>query len=460
MVVAEVPSGSIPEPVVELCRRIERAGFRAWVVGGSLRDLLLERAPKDWDLATSATPHQVMSLFPRVVPTGIEHGTVTVLFRGAGYELTTLRGEGSYSDGRRPDRVEFITDIEQDLARRDFTVNALAYDPLQDRLIDPFGGFADMRSRLLRTVGRPEDRFAEDGLRVLRGARFVATLEFALEAETKRAISASLDSFRRVSPERVRDEWLRTLAAPKPSRGFEVMRATGMLDVTCPELVEQFGCAQNRFHAYDVWTHSVLCMDACPREPVHRLAGLLHDLGKPRTRALSDKTSDYTFYNHETVGARMADTWLRRYRFSNDERERVVHLVKNHLVCYSDEWTDAAVRRFVRRVGRPHVGELLELARADALAKGREVTDELAALERLAERIEQVAHAGAVFGTRDLAIDGNDVMRRLGRAPGPWVGKVLEELLQRVLEQPELNQRDALLSATDEIAAHLEQRSS
>jgi tRNA nucleotidyltransferase (CCA-adding enzyme) len=434
-----------------MCRQIAQAGFRAWVVGGSLRDLLMERSPKDWDLATSATPQQVMRLFSRVVPTGIEHGTVTVLWGDTSYEVTTLRGEGAYSDARRPDRVEFILDIERDLARRDFTINALAYDPLEDRLLDPFGGLADMSAGVLRTVGRPEDRFAEDGLRVLRAARFLATLELSIEAHTREAITSALDAFRRVSPERVRDEWLRTMQAREPSRGFELMRETGILSVSCPELVEQAGCEQNRFHAYDVWTHSMKCMDACDQGPLHRVAGLLHDLGKPRTRALSDKTSDYTFYNHEVVGARMADVWLKRYRFSNEQRERVVHLIRHHLVCYSDDWSDGAVRRFVRRVGREHTDALLELARADALAKGREVQAELAALQRLRARIEQAEQAGAAFGLRDLAVDGSDVMQRLAVPPGRIVGTVLEALLERVLDRPELNEREALLQAIDEL---------
>jgi tRNA nucleotidyltransferase (CCA-adding enzyme) len=452
MVVAHVANGVIPKPVVELCRQIERAGFHAWVVGGSLRDLLLERLPKDWDLATSATPAEMMRIFKRVVPTGIEHGTVTVLWHGEGYEITTLRGEGAYSDSRRPDSVHFIGNIEEDLARRDFTVNALAYDPLDDRLIDPFGGIADMRAGLLRTVGRAEERFGEDGLRVLRAARFVATLEFSIEAHTREAITSALDAFRRVSPERVRDEWLRTMAAREPSRGFALMRETGILGVTCPELAEQFGCAQNRYHAYDVWTHSLKCMDACDAGPLHRVAGLLHDLGKPRTRELSDKTADYTFYNHELVGANMADAWLKQYRFSNDDRARVVHLVRHHLVCYSDGWSDAAVRRFVRRVGVEHIDGLLRLATADALAKGRAVDDELAALQQLRARIEEAKAAGAAFGVRDLAIDGKDVMQRMGIPPGRLIGEVLEALLQKVLEQPELNDREQLLSAVDELA--------
>lgn len=455
MLNASVPTGTIPEPVLALCRCLEQAGYRAWVVGGSLRDLLLGRVPKDWDLATSARPEAVIRLFKRVIPTGMAHGTVTVLWQGAPYELTTLRGEGAYSDSRRPDEVFFVKSIEEDLARRDFTVNALAYDPLSDRLIDPFGGIADLERSLLRTVGKPQERFSEDGLRVLRAARFVATLGFELDPATAAAIPQALGAFARVSKERVRDEWLRTLQAGRPSRGFEVMRESGILAVTCPPLLEQVGCAQNKYHAYDVWNHSLACLDASPPEPLQRLAALLHDLGKPRTRALSDKTHDYTFYDHEHVGADMAETWLRDYRFSNEERTRIVHLVRHHLICYSSEWSDAAVRRFVRRVGSEHVEALLELARADALGKGRPVEAELAALEELRARIADNMARGAAFGTRDLAIGGRDVMRTLGVPPGPLIGRVLERLLERVLDDPQLNERDALLALLPSCAAEV-----
>jgi tRNA nucleotidyltransferase (CCA-adding enzyme) len=450
-----VPQGAIPEPVLELCRRIERGGYRAWVVGGSLRDVLLERAPKDWDLATSATPEQVMGLFRRVVPTGLQHGTVTVLLGDASYEVTTLRGEGGYSDGRRPDEVFFITDIERDLARRDFTVNALAYDPIEDRLIDPFGGLRDMGARVLRTVGRPEERFGEDGLRVLRAARFVATLELTIEEGTKRAIPGTLDSFQKVSPERVRDEWMKSFSARKPSAAFDLMRETGILGITCPDLVEQFGCAQNKWHAYDVWRHTMECMDACDRGPVHRLAGLLHDIGKPKTRELSDKTGDYTFFNHEQVGARMADGFLRAYRFSTDEREHVVELVRHHLICYTNDWSDAAVRRFVRRVGVERLDDLLGLGRADALAKGRPVESELENLVELRARIERVLDEGSALNTKDLHVDGKDVMERLNIRPSRVVGQILEALLQRVIDRPELNEREALLAEIDVVAKEL-----
>ncbi len=446
-----VPGGAIPEPVVEICRRLRDQGHRAWVVGGCLRDLLMDKPVSDWDVATSALPGEVQRSFPKVIPTGLRHGTVTVLHRGGQYEVTTLRGEEAYSDGRRPDRVFFVRDIDQDLARRDFTVNAVAYDPLDDRMTDPFDGLGDMERGLLRAVGEPHERFNEDGLRVLRAARFVATLEFALDEATERAIPDSLDTFRKVSRERVRDEWIKTMKAAEPSRAFEVMRATGILGVTLPELLEQVGCAQNRWHAHDVWTHTMKCLDASDGDPTVRVAALLHDLGKPRTRAWSDQNRDYTFYHHERVGADMADRWLREYRFSNTERERIVNLVENHLVCYSHEWSDAAVRRLVKRVGPDDLDALLRLARADALAKGRPVDEELSRLAELRERIERVLEEGAALTTKDLAVSGQDVMERLGVPPGPVVGETLRALLERVIEDPSLNERGHLLALVDEM---------
>ena len=226
----------IPDPVVEVCRRLDEAGHRAWVVGGCVRDLLMGRAVSDWDLATSALPGEVQTTFRRTIPTGIQHGTVTVIHGGQHYEITTLRGEGAYSDGRRPDNVEFVTEIEADLGRRDFTINAIAYDPIDDQLIDPFDGLGDLERGVVRAVGDALRRFSEDGLRVLRAARFAATLEFTLDADTEAAIAPTLETFRRVSAERVREEWLKALKARKPSVAFDIMARTGMLAVTAPML--------------------------------------------------------------------------------------------------------------------------------------------------------------------------------------------------------------------------------
>lgn len=449
---------SIPEDVRQLCVRLAEGGHRAWAVGGCIRDELLAElrgAPtehrNDWDIATSARPEAVMKLFRRVIPTGLKHGTVTVLFDDRAYEVTTLRGETTYSDGRRPDSVFFVDDIKDDLARRDFTINAMAYDVLADRLIDPFGGLADLEQKRLRAVGEPAARFAEDGLRVLRAARFVATLELELDPATERAIEPSLASYRKVSAERIRDEWLKTMKARTPSRAFSVMQKHGILAISAPELVESVGCEQNRYHAYDVWGHALHCLDACPPVPVLRVAGLLHDVGKPRSRAFSDKNQDYTFYDHDRIGAEMVDPLLSRLRFSTDEREHIVALVRHHIICYDDQWSDAAVRRWLRRVTPELAEDLYVLCHADIVAKGREHAEDLKNLEGLKRHVARVMSEGAAFGVKDLAIDGRTLMQELGLPPSRRIGEVLRELLEDVIENPSLNERSKLLARAKSI---------
>jgi tRNA nucleotidyltransferase (CCA-adding enzyme) len=434
-----------PRDVLDLCERLRSAGKRAWIVGGCVRDLLSGRPASDWDIATDARPQELLRIFPRAIPTGIDHGTVTVLARGESYEVTTLRGDGSYSDGRRPDWVEFVDDITADLARRDFTVNAVAVDPVEGRLIDPFHGRQDLQDGVLRAVGDPKERFTEDGLRVLRAARFVATLELTLDAATESAIGQTLGTYRKVAAERVRDEWVKTMKARLPSRAFEVMRRTGILGITCPELLEGVGMEQNKWHAFDVWRHGLECMDACPGDPILRIAALLHDVGKPRTRAWSDTGHDYTFYDHDRVGAEIAEPIAARLRFSNDERARIVALVRHHLFHYT-QWTDATVRRWVRRVDPSRVEDLYVLNAADARAKGRPHEAELAALEQLKAHVARVLAEGAALSTRDLKVDGRDLMRALSIQPGRIIGQILDALLEAVIADPGVNEPEALIA--------------
>jgi tRNA nucleotidyltransferase (CCA-adding enzyme) len=371
---------------------------------------------------------------------------VTVLVGDRQYEVTTLRGEGTYSDGRRPDWVEFVDDITADLARRDFTVNAIAIDPVSGEVIDPFGGRDDLSRGVLRAVGDPLQRFSEDGLRVLRAARFVASLELTLDAATEAAIPSTLDTFRKVAKERVRDEWLKAMKARAPSRAFDVMLRTGILEITCPELLPGVGLEQNRWHAYDVWRHALECVDACQGDPILRIAALLHDVGKPATRAWSEKKNDYTFYNHERVGAEIAEPIAERLRFSNDERGRIVSLVRNHLFHYTSEWTDSTVRHWIRRVGPDRVNDLYVLNEADVRAKGRDFDADLEALASLKSHVARVLAAGAALSTRDLKINGHDLMRELGLRPGRVIGEILDALLEVVLSDPSANDPAVLIA--------------
>ena len=445
---------AVPSDVLGLCARLRERGKRSWIVGGCVRDMLLGRVVSDWDVCTDARPAELMKIFPRAIPTGIEHGTVTVIIAGKHYEVTTLRGEAAYSDGRRPDAVHFVDDITADLARRDFTFNAIAIDPEQGTIIDPYDGRRDLAARVLRAVGNPIERFSEDGLRVLRAARFVATLEVELDPETKRAIGPTLDTYRKVSQERVRDEWVKTMKARKPSRAFDVMRETGILAITCPEMLDGVDVAQNKYHGYDVWRHGMECMDACAGDPVLRIAALLHDVGKPRSRAFSDKTQDWTFYDHDRIGAEIAEPICTRLKFSNDERARITHLVRHHLFHY-DNWSDAAVRRWIRRVGKDRLEDLYRINEADVRSKGKEEAPDLTALSGLKEHVERVLAAGAALSTRDLKINGRDLMSELGVVPGPILGQLLEALLEGTIADPELNERGRLLERAKELAKEL-----
>jgi tRNA nucleotidyltransferase (CCA-adding enzyme) len=403
---AEVDPAAIPAPARQICATLRADGHGAWVVGGCVRDHLLGRAVADWDLCTSARPERVVRLFPRTIPTGIAHGTVTVVLDHEHFEVTTLRGDGDYTDGRRPDAVRFLDDIADDLARRDFTVNAIAYDPISGVLVDPHGGLDDLRRGLLRAVGDPAQRFGEDGLRVLRGARFTASLGFDLEPATEAAIPGALGVLRRVSPERVREEWLKALKAPAPSRAFAVMARTGILSVNIPALTAP------RKDPAD-WERSLRAVDACPPPATSRLAALLH-----------------------TVEAPLLDAWLRTTKFSNDERATVMALRRALPLGAPGAWSDADVRRWLRAVGRGSARAVLDVA---AALEGED------ALEGLRARVEATLAAGVPLSVAELAVDGNAIMAALGMAPSRALGTLLSGLLEQVLDDPARNTPEALM---------------
>jgi tRNA nucleotidyltransferase (CCA-adding enzyme) len=435
----------VPAHARRVCERLRRAGHEAYVVGGCVRDVLLGRTPGDWDVATSAHPDAVLALFKKTIPTGLQHGTVTVIEQGAPVEVTTFRGEGAYSDARRPDHVVFGVTLEEDMSRRDFTVNAMAFDPVAERLVDPFGGQADLAARLIRAVGDPAARFREDGLRVMRAVRFCATLELALEPATFAAIPGALDALAKVSAERIQAELMKLLGARKPSLGLRPMQESGILRTILPELEEGVGHAQNRFHSHDVWEHTMHTVDETPGDAVCRLGALLHDVAKPRTAAAKpDAPGEFTFFKHDIVGAELAEDIARRLKLSNRDRERIVAMVRHHMFWYTPEWTDATVRRFVRNVGVDTLPDLFALRVGDVLGRGRG-EDPDTELGELRRRVDKVLGEAQALSIGDLAIGGNDLMAELGLRPGRQIGDILRALLERVVEDPSLNTRETLL---------------
>jgi putative nucleotidyltransferase with HDIG domain len=437
----------------EIAAAFNRAGRQVFLVGGAVRDLFLGKEAQDWDLATDARPEEVASLFRRVIPTGIKHGTVTIRHRGRSVEVTTFRTESAYSDGRRPDRVEYASTIEEDLSRRDLTMNAIALALPGGERVDPFRGYDDIRARRIRCVGNPEERFREDGLRPLRAVRFASQLGYTVDEETLAAIPASLATTARVSPERIREEIDKIAASPRPSTALKLMEQSGLLQLVLPELAACRGVEQKGFHRFDVLDHSLLACDYAARleasRPV-RLAALFHDIGKPATRRL-DESGVWTFYRHERVSAALARDIGLRLRYPNALIKRMVHLIEEHMFHYDETWTDAAVRRLIIRVGEESLEDMYALRRADAYATaGMENPGLLAPLR---SRIDGILARDNALSLRDLAVSGRDLMG-IGVKSGKHMGIILGELLETVLEDPALNTREKLL----EIAGKLNRR--
>ncbi len=440
-----------PAGAQRVVRRILDSGGRACLVGGSIRDSLSGLEVHDWDFATDLPPERIRGLFPRSVEVGARFGTILVIEPDGTYEVTTFRREADYADARRPDRVEFTSSLEEDLSRRDFTVNAIALDLGARRLVDPHGGIDDLRARLIRCVGRPEERFEEDALRLLRCIRIAGQIGFAIEDETYRAVIRCARSIRKIAAERIREELDRILEQDRPSVSLDRMYETGLLDSILPELAAAYGVSQNRHHAFDVFYHTLLAVDRAPKENrIVRLSALFHDLGKVETRR-EEIDGRVTFYNHQNWSARKADAIMRRLRYPTEERERVVHLVRHHMFHYDAEWSDAAVRRFVRGVGIVNLDDLFAARRADTLGNGLRRSADSPELGELRRRIEEIHARDAALSVRDLAIDGEDLMRELGIGPGPAIGRILSALLEEVIEEPARNDFEILLRRSREI---------
>ena len=443
-------------PLTGFVKTFHENGFECYLVGGSVRDLILGFDIYDYDFATSARPDQVMKLFKRVIPTGVKHGTVTVLVQGMEFEVTTYRADGKYFDGRRPETVYFASSLEEDVKRRDFTINGLALDIRTNEIIDHVQGLADIKDGIIRTIGNPDERFKEDGLRTYRACRLASKLNFEIEEKTFNSISQALDVAAKVSVERIRDELLKILETDKPSVGFEYMRKTGLLRNCLPELDDAYNVEQNRFHAYDIYFHSLYSCDAAPRgNPLVRLAALFHDIGKVQTKRMGDD-GDYTFYNHEVIGARIVRRIMKRLKFSNTELDKVNNLVINHMFHYTNEWTDGAVRRFMRKVGVENLPDLFTLREADRSGNGSRFGIP-EPIKRLQERIELIIEAENAITVTDLDINGNIIMDAFDLKPGPVIGNILKELLELVLDNPEINDRDILLQEAAEIYERLKQ---
>ena len=432
----------IPPDVADVLARLHDAGHEAYVVGGCLRDAIRGVEPEDWDIATDAKPERIQEVFKRSLYTN-RFGTVVVRAPDREIEVTTYRIEADYSDARRPDRVEFTDSLLADLARRDFTMNAMAWSG--GRLVDPHGGQADLERRMLRAVGDPGERFREDALRMLRGVRFATVLGMEIEPATAQAIRENAPLCATLSGERVNQELTKMLLADRPSTGFRLMSELGLLVVVCPELEDCRHVPQDKAVAQDVFEHSLLSLDAVERpDLVLRLAALLHDVGKPETMA------DGHFHQHEFVGEHLARKILRRWKFPKDTVALVAHLIRHHMFWYQDVWTGSAVRRFIRNVGLDNIPALFELRRADNIGSGARAP-RMYALDQLWLRVQEEIQRANAFTARDLAIDGNDVMAELDLRPGPEVGRIVRELLERVLDDPESNTRESLLRLAREI---------
>ena len=461
--------------LIEFGKVFLQAGYKAYLVGGAVRDMLMKVPAHDWDVATNATPQDVIKLFKFVVPTGIEHGTVTVHYKGNEIEVTTFRTEAGYSDGRHPDSINYAATIEEDLARRDFTMNAIAASLEDGILTDPYGGQDDIKNKLIRTVGAAHERFMEDGLRPVRALRFASKLGFSIEKNTyseifKKEIQAKAAS---ISIERFRDEFEKIMSSPKPSVGLKLLEESGLLDIFIPEFKICRGCIQSdyrAFHKFDVLDHLFYACDGAPADKLNvRLAALFHDIGKPAAKKILHETvldgekndgskkeiETITFYNHEAFGEKITQKLMTRLKFSNDMISNVCHLVKEHMFHYESNWSEAAVRRFIIRVKPECMEDLYDLRLADMYGMYNEKVDvryseSVKLLLELKARVEKELSKKTALSLKSLAVNGRDLMQ-LGIPAGKELGRILNELLECVIEDPAMNNKEMLIETAKKI---------
>ncbi len=456
---------AIPSSVSSIYKKLRKAGFQAFFVGGCVRDFLMNRPVTDWDFATDAAPEQIQKVFPssfydnRFGTVGVPLPKVPEQEHEGIVEITTFRTEGEYKDLRRPEKVEWGKTIEEDLSRRDFTINAIAtsIEPtaksqqLTANYIDPFKGLLDIEKKIVRTVGDPNERFAEDALRLLRGVRFATELEFKIEEKTWEGIVRNAQNIAKISGERIRDELLKILSANRPYDGIALLDRSGLLEHIIPELILGKGVSQarpGRHHTTDVFTHNIDSLKHCPsRDPIVRLATLLHDIGKPHVKG-EDEEGHVIFYNHEVKGAQIAYEICDRLRLSKKQRDKIITLIRWHMFTVDEHITDSAIRRFIRRVGLDNVADMMDLRIGDRLGGGTQVAESWR-LKKFKERVAK--ELNPPFSMNDLAIDGNDVMKELGLEPGPKVGEILQKIFEEVDEDLSRNNRQHLLKRVKEL---------
>lgn len=459
----------VPSSVIQILHALETAGFEAFVVGGCVRDLLLGKEPKDWDVTTDARPEQVLALFGDAKYEN-EFGTVLISLPEAertetlkSVEVTTYRSEQGYRDRRHPDEVRFEDDIEKDLERRDFTINAMALgkNPKPETknskhvtemdgwaLIDLFGGQKDLQKKVIRAVGEPADRFKEDALRMLRAVRFAVQLGFELEPKTERAIAKLAGSIKFIANERIHDELVKILQSDRPAEGILMLQQAKLLRYIIPELEEGVGVQQNKHHTYTVFKHLIESLRHTPSTDYRvRLAALLHDIGKPKTKEI--RNGEATFYNHEYIGSKMTRRILTRLKFSRDDIEFITNLVRNHMFYYNvGEVTEASVRRLIKKVGRENLQDLIHLRVADRLGSGtpKAMPYKLRHLQYMMEKVQNDP-----VSVKMLKLNGDQLMPLLGIEPGPKIGAILDVLLAEVIEDPSRNDHDILAARAKEL---------